>query len=125
MSTYTDTALIDELRARAAMAGADRTSLPRDRFEALVQGYADLMQQAADRLEAAGQEASSRRWRHKKRGSTYAEIGEGRIQTSEPLTDHAEVVIYRSEDDGELWVRTKSEFHDGRFEPVAPAGDKA
>lgn len=57
--------------------------------------------------------------RHKKRGSTYVEIGRGKLQTDTPLTDYAELVAYRAED-GELWFRPPSEFDDGRFEVLAP-----
>jgi hypothetical protein len=69
------------------------------------------------------------RWRHKKRGSTYTEVGRGRMQC-EWLMDYdntegggtradlAPVVVYRADVDGSLWVRPEDEFMDGRFEPV-------
>lgn len=60
---------------------------------------------------------TERRWRHKKRGTSYTEVGLAQIQAEEPLTDYEVVVVYRG-DDGQLWVRRKSEFHDGRFEPI-------
>lgn len=68
----------------------------------------------------------TRRWRHKKRGTTYTDLGSAMIQSDVPLTDMDEVVIYRSEHDGSLWARRRSEFHDGRFErldaaPVPPS----
>lgn len=59
-----------------------------------------------------------RRWRHKKRGTFYTEIGRGRMQCTGPIYDMLPVVIYQSESDGSLWVRFESEFEDGRFEEV-------
>ncbi len=79
--------------------------------------------------------------RHVKRGSEYMLLGIGKMQTSnwmdeqwshEPQSgnppqrtldpvDMREVAIYRAED-GQLWVRPREEFEDGRFEtiPAAP-----
>lgn len=67
--------------------------------------------------------------RHKKRGSEYELIGYGKMQTEdwwdtsgydllEPV-DMKEVAIYRSLDDGSLWVRPREEFEDGRFEVLS------
>jgi hypothetical protein len=58
------------------------------------------------------------RWRHKKRGTTYTFVGVCEVQAEEPLTDYEVAVVYRSEQDGRLWVRRKSEFNDGRFEAL-------
>jgi hypothetical protein len=59
------------------------------------------------------------RWRHKKRGSTYVEIGRGNLQiATDPVEEDDRVVIYQSEADGRLWVRGESEFQDGRFEAL-------
>lgn len=58
------------------------------------------------------------RYRHHKHPDrTYTIVGDGKVQAREPLTDMESVVIYRGED-GDLWVRRTTEFHDGRFTPV-------
>lgn len=59
------------------------------------------------------------RWRHKKRGTVYTEIGRARVQAASdgPIGEDDAVVVYRSED-GTLWAREQSEFEDGRFEPA-------
>lgn len=56
--------------------------------------------------------------RHVKRGSTYEVVGQAMLQTSAPLTDMETMIVYRSLDDGRLWVRPSTEFEDGRFERV-------
>lgn len=67
------------------------------------------------------------RWRHKKRGTTYTVVGNCEVQAEDPLMDHEVAVVYCCEQDGTLWVRRHSEFHDGRFEalPAQPQGTSA
>ena len=76
------------------------------------------------------------RVRHNKRGTTYEVIGTGKMQSEhwwernpnrgqatfgecDQLVDMREVVIYRSESDGILWVRPVEEFNDGRFSALS------
>ena len=66
------------------------------------------------------------KWRHRKRGSEYAEIGIAELQnsTGPVLTDGDAMMVYRAQD-GSLWVRAIREFMDGRFESLpAPPADK-
>jgi len=65
------------------------------------------------------------RWRHVKRGSTYTLIGEAHLQTGKPIDEPAIMVVYRADSDGEMWVRPRVEFLDGRFEALAahPPGE--
>ncbi len=65
-------------------------------------------------------EPVARRWKHKKRGTVYTEIGRGLLQTADAggLTDNELMVIYRNDETGTLWVRDETEFNDGRFEPI-------
>lgn len=59
------------------------------------------------------------RWRHKKRGSVYLEIGTAQLQSAGPILEPTTLVIYCAED-GTLWARPVDEFMDGRFELLEP-----
>lgn len=66
--------------------------------------------------------------RHKKCGSEYVLLGIGKMQsedwidetrdTFDDSVDMRDVAIYRSVDNGHLWVRPREEFEDGRFEAL-------
>src|SRR5882672_7886686 len=43
-------------------------------------------------------------WRHKKRGSEYAVVGEAELQCAQDVIEGRELVIYRAKD-GKLWAR--------------------
>lgn len=53
--------------------------------------------------------------RYRVRGTTYRVLGRATLQTGRPAVDQADLVLYRSEDTGSLFVRPAGEFYDGRF----------
>ena len=55
----------------------------------------------------------STQFRHNRHGGVYTFIGSGTLQTSTPLRDYAEVVLYQGPD-GRYWARASAEF-DTRF----------
>lgn len=55
--------------------------------------------------------------RHVKRGSHYMHLATAKMQTSNHIGDMQSVEVYQSED-GQWWVRSTTEFNDGRFEEV-------
>ena len=76
------------------------------------------------------------RFRHKKRGSEYEVVGIGKMQAEhwwernpnvgqatfgqcDQLVEMREVVVYLGLHDGQLWVRPREEFEDGRFERIS------
>jgi hypothetical protein len=56
-------------------------------------------------------------YRHKQRGGAYTVVGRACLQTSRPIEDDQELVVYRGQD-GRLWARPFGEFYDGRFERI-------
>lgn len=59
--------------------------------------------------------------KHKKRGTKYAVVGDGFVQTDVQLKDYDRVTVYRAVDapyDEELVIRRHSEMLDGRFEDL-------
>lgn len=62
-----------------------------------------------------------RQWMHRKRQTTYTEIGRGRLQMDGPH-DKTGIVVYESNADGTLWARPAAEFSDGRFVPIGNGG---
>jgi hypothetical protein len=55
------------------------------------------------------------RFKHKKRGTVYDMIGSAIAQCDRPIVDSDLLVVYKDPFSGQLWVRPKTEFHDGRF----------
>lgn len=62
---------------------------------------------------------ATERWRHKVRGSSYAEIGRAHAQSAIPIREGDTVVVYVADADGSMHVRKDAEFDDGRFERIA------
>jgi hypothetical protein len=58
-----------------------------------------------------GRKYADTTWRHVKTGGHYTVVDEGLIEATK-----APVIIYRSDLTGQVWVRPKAEFLDGRFE---------
>lgn len=59
------------------------------------------------------------RYRHKKTGGVYRVIADPALMEA----DKTPVVVYQSEQDGQVWVRPAAMFHDGRFERIGEAAE--
>jgi hypothetical protein len=59
------------------------------------------------------QEENIMTYTHKKTGRKYTVLHANALNEA----DMSRVVIYRAEQDGEIWVRDRAEFFDGRFVP--------
>lgn len=143
-NTYEDNAtvlrLLDDLDAYAAQARSakkeaeeaqrvvfDLAAIVRAELPSLLDedsgGNAQL-DMAIDRVLASPATAQARSaveptHRHVRRGTEYVEIGRGELQSSITLREGDEpLVVYRSVDDGRIWIRPASEFDDGRFEAI-------
>ncbi len=63
-------------------------------------------------------------YRHKKRGTSYTIVAYGTAQSGSDF-DNTQCVVYRNiVDEGEVWIRSVTEFMDGRFELVEPKSDE-
>lgn len=73
----------------------------------------------ADALKAflAGLPRGMRQFKHLKRGSSYALVGDLTVQTKTPVVD-GEVLLTYIDEKGAMWGRREAEFFDGRFEEI-------
>lgn len=77
-----------------------------------------------DHIADVGKMVEADKWqpthRHVKRGTEYQKLGDAQVQCEDGLTDYELATVYVGSD-GEIWVRRKSEFEDGRFVPLPAA----
>ncbi len=103
--------------------------------EALAQGVLDLFERAVGdpltRMRAAlatmlplsahppAGTGAAPRWRHRKRGTHYTELGRAEAQVATRAIEEGDLVVVYRGDDGVLAVRRADEFEDGRFERLS------
>lgn len=103
-----------------------------DRYDAMQHGwdsaieraYSEHVNPALEVARAALTGTGGDVWRHKKRGAEYKLLKQGVLQTDKPLLDNSVLITYEGTD-GNWYHRTPEEFHDGRFERVAPPAQTA
>ena len=114
--------MVTDEMVEAAYAAA-RNAMPHEALSEIGVGELEKVVRAA--LTAALAVAPKPTHRHKKRGTEYVLLGYGNMQAAYwldglddegRLIDMRVVAIYRSVDNGALWVRPREEFEDGRFE---------
>lgn len=109
--------------------GGSEVAFARDQDQAKAAAQADYERQISPALSPAPAGVTPTH-RHKKRGTNYVLIGYGKMQAEDwfertpphgdpASVDMSEVAVYRSVDDGSLWVRPREDFEDGRFEDLA------
>lgn len=64
---------------------------------------------------------TTRRWRHKKRGTIYTEVCRAELRAATRNPEEGELMIVYRGEDGNVWVRAAGEFKDGRFEVISDA----
>jgi len=106
----------DDLVERVARAIAASVATLPDRWE----NWSDRDCDSAARAAIAAMQ-DGQRVKHKKRGTTYVVVDKATLQYSGRLDDMTPMIVYRSEDDGRLWVRSEKDFNDGRFEKIDAA----
>lgn len=90
-------------------------------YDEITRLTAIITQQQADLRTLAGAvRVPTRHWRHKKRGTVYAEVCRAELQAATYDPKEGEWMVVYQDGYGITWVRAAGEFNDGRFEEVPP-----